>query len=81
MDHRVTAEFKRKEDRVYVLLSRHVRLLDMDPDTAMAWGRALLKLGEDAKRVGTGHARMTRREVEAFEEAIVSPRHRVTGDT
>lgn len=70
MPRRVVARFFRREDRVYVDLGQRLRLLDMDPDTALAWGRALLKLGEDAARVGAGHARMTRREVDQFEEAV-----------
>jgi hypothetical protein len=76
---KVKANLFRREDRVYVDLGRYLRLLDLDADAACQLGRALLKLGEDAKRVGTGHARMTRREVEAFEEAIVSPHHRISG--
>ena len=70
---RIKALFTRREDRVLVDLGRVVQHLDMDYETAYAWADALIKLGQQAQRVAAGHARMSRREVEAFEEAIVSP--------
>lgn len=71
MIDRVEANFFRHEDKVFVSLSRPISLLNFDYETAIAWGKALLKLGEDAKRVGEGHARMTPKEIRGFEEAIL----------
>ena len=76
---RVEARLFRREDRVYVDLGRYLRLLDLDALAACQLGRALLKLGEDAQRVGAGHARMTKKEVQQLEDAIVSPNHRILG--
>ena len=79
MANRVEARFFRYDDRVIVDLGRPIRLLNFDRETCFAWARALIKLGEQAQRVGAGHARMSRVEVERFEESVVSPRHRVVG--
>ena len=70
MKDRVEAKFSRQEDRVLVDLGRPIRFLDMDCITAYAWANALIKLGQEAQRVYAGHARMSRKEVEQFEESI-----------
>jgi hypothetical protein len=79
MTERVDAKFFRLDDHVVVDLGRPIRVLNFDHETAFRWASALIKLAEQAQRVGAGHARMSRKEVEIFEESIVSPKHRVTG--
>lgn len=75
MKDRVEAKFLRLDDRVVVDLGRPIRVLNFDHETAFRWASALIKLGEQAQRVGRGRARMTRREVDVFEEEICgSPR-------
>lgn len=74
---RINATFARHEDRVLLDLGRPVQHLDFDFTTAFAWAKALIKLGEEAQRVAAGHARMSKKEVAAFEEGIVSPYHQV----
>lgn len=78
---RIKAYFTRRDDRVLVDLGVVIQHLDMDYQTCYAWANALIKLGQEAERVATGHARMTKREVNAFEEAIVSPNHKVIGSS
>ena len=76
--NRVEARFFRYDDRVIVDLGRPIRLLNFDRETCFAWARALIKLGEEAQRVGEGRARMTRREIDRFEESVCGT-PRVTG--
>ena len=75
MIDRVEAKFFRGADdhgdRVFVELSRPVQLLNFDFETAFAWAKTLIRLGEEAQRVGAGHARMSRREIDQFEESIL----------
>lgn len=68
---RIQATFARRGDRVLIDFGRVLQHVDMDYETAYDWARALIKLGEDAQRVGAGHAAMSRREVDRFEEAIL----------
>jgi len=79
MENRVEARFYRLDDHVVVDLGRPIRVLNFDSSTAYRWASALIKLAEQAQRVGAGHARMSRKEVDVFEESIVSPNHRVIG--
>jgi hypothetical protein len=79
MTERVDARFYRLDDHVVVDLGRPIRVLNFDYETAYSWARTLIKLAEQAQRVGAGRARMSRKEVDLFEESIVSPNHKVIG--
>jgi len=79
MEDRIEARFFRLDDHVVVDLGRPVRLLNFDHETAFRWASALIKLGEQAQRVGAGRERMSRKEVVQFEESVVSPNHKITG--
>lgn len=70
MIDRVNATFTRIDDSVHIDLGRPIRMLNMDYETAFKWARALITMGEAAQRVGAGHARMSRAEVEQFEESV-----------